>query len=493
MIDIQVCNDMCRILTVLGLREVQALVDMYSFEVEKSEYASRGFNAKSHYKSNWDGKRRLFEKQWQRFPVGLLPGLLKLFSDAGTKYNLIDKREHLPTTDVVMQCNVKERRDYQYSAVVQCILNGYGIVKAATGSGKTVIAAMVAYAIHKDSVFIVHTRDLLYQSFRAFCEILGPDHIGIIGDGKFEPRRITIATVQTLAKAIDEYESYAYDEDYESGGAVEEMNAELEDKISEWAGTIGLVQFDEVQRVASRTAYCVRYMFGNADYAFGYSASPWRDDGADLMIEAAFGSRIVDITASELIRQGYLVRPHILIKPVRDNIWSGNDYNKIYKSAIVENMVRNMQVAGDAIEMYKNGESVLVLVTQLQHGQILEDMIRPTCPDVRFISGKSRMKVRTQTIQDMRDGKLRLIIASTIADVGLDIPRITTIVEAGAGKSSVTALQRLGRIMRPFAGKDHCYYITYRDTAPYLCMQIDSKIRIWRTEPEFDIKEIVNV
>ena len=63
------------------------------------------------------------------------------------------------------------------------------------------------------------------------------------------------------------------------------------------------------------------------------------------------------------------------------------------------------------------------------------------------------------------------------------------IYQSGAGKSSVTALQRLGRVMRPFEGKDKCYFITYRDNAPFLCTQVDNKIRIWRTEPKFIIEE----
>ena len=83
----------------------------------------------------------------------------------------------------------------------------------------------------------------------------------------------------------------------------------------------------------------------------------------------------------------------------------------------------------------------------------------------------------------------KMVEASTIADVGLDVPRLQTVVEAGAGKSSVTALQRLGRVMRPFEGKDECYFITYRDNAPFLCTQVDNKIRIWRTEPKFIIEE----
>lgn len=148
-----------------------------------------------------------------------------------------------------------------------------------------------------------------------------------------------------------------------------------------------------------------------------------------------------------------------------------------------------MQICQDAAAQWARGYNTLILVTQIKHGQILEEILNKySCPAI-FISGKSSMKKRKQAIQDMRDGKRSIMIASTIADVGLDIPRLQCIVEAGAGKSSVTALQRLGRIMRPFDGKDDCVFITYRDHAPFICQHIDRKLEIWRTEEEFIIHE----
>ena len=168
---------------------------------------------------------------------------------------------------------------------------------------------------------------------------------------------------------------------------------------------------------------------------------------------------------------------------------SGN-YTDIYKRYIVENVVRNMQIINDAIKRYNEGMNTLILVTQINHGNTLAEMIKVQYGiDVSFISGKSGMKKRKKAIQDMRDGKISLLIASTIADVGLDIPRLQCIVEAGAGKSSVTALQRLGRVMRPFKGKDSCVFISYIDSAPFINQHINKKIAIWRTEEEFIIYE----
>jgi len=356
-------------------------------------------------------------------------------------------------------------------------------------SGKTTMAGKIIATFGEPTVFIVHTKDLLYQAKESFEHLLSTD-IGQIGDGVVDLKPITVATVQSLANACNkvELESYKYDEE---GGAIDhtELTANNKHAILSWSKSIGLVLFDEVQRVASRTAYSARFMFENAEHAFGLSASPWRDDGTEMMIEGAFGDIIYRVSASELIDQHYLVAPDIIINKVNGNIWSGKDYTSIYRSAVVENPMRNMQICTDAINQYKLGRCTMLLVTQVKHGKILQDMIRHSDIPVQFISGKSNGKYRKQVIEDMRAGKAPLVIATSIADVGLDVPRLQSIVEGGAGKSSVTALQRVGRVIRPFEGKNKAYFVTYRDNAPFLNTQIDKKIEIWNTEPRFNIIE----
>ena len=380
-------------------------------------------------------------------------------------------------------------RDYQKIAICNSIINGNGIVKIATGGGKTVIAGCTIGAYRMKSIFIVHTRDLLYQAKESFQRLFPQETIGQIGDGTIDYQNITVATMQTLAILGNvEVGKNKYDE--ESCDNEEKIIADKikREAFREYAKTVQLVMMDEVQIVCSQTAYGVRFLFEYAANAFGYSASPWRDDGSDLMIEGAFGKRICDVTASELIRKGYLVKPLI---EIHSTYYPTNDqptkYAEIYKKFIVENVMRNVQVADDAIAEYNAGKNTLILVTQIKHGEELQNIMAAMGMPVTFISGKSGTKKRRQAIQDMRDGKIQILIATTIADVGLDIPRLDSLVEAGAGKSSVTALQRLGRIMRPFGNKNTCKFITYSDPVKYLSDQINRKVEIWSTEPEFEI------
>lgn len=485
---IEVTNTKCKILDRLDMNQLAVIQSICSFKVEGSEFKAQAFKnyKRGRGKFEWDGYKKLFSTQHQTFPIGLLSLVRNTLQNYGVPVEIVNSRKAHNCTTYHTIKNYDER-DYQNDAVMTSIMYGNGIVKAATGSGKTTIAARTIGALNKEAIFVVHTRDLLYQTKEAFQRMFPNEDIGQIGDGVIDYQSITVATMQTLAILGGiKYDKYKYDEDYVDN----EDRLDYKYDKTEWnqyRNSVGVVMYDEVQRICSQTAYGTRFMFEKAPYAFGYSASPWRDDGSDLMIEAAFGSRIVDIDASSLIRQGFLVKPIITIKPVKDNVWSGKTYEQVYKSAIVENIFRNIQVVEDATEQYELGRNTLVLVTQIKHGEMLEKMLNDNGVPASFISGKSGMKKRRQTIQDMRDGHAPIVIASTIADVGLDVPRLQSVIEAGAGKSSVTALQRVGRIMRPFNGKDLCYFTTYEDTAPHLCWQVENKIKIWKEESEFVI------
>lgn len=496
-IDIEVTNIDCKILNTLTIDQLALIQSECMFEVENSKYCSMYFKKRTRGAFQWDGKRKLFNIQTRRFPVGLLYRVTKLLRTNGFDINTINKRKVIDNTiDINVDVNAFQIRQYQEEVLRASLFNGNGICKVATGGGKTVIAGLTIANLRKRTIFIVHTRDLLYQTKEVFEKMFNCN-IGQIGDGIIEYEDITVATMQTLAilgRLKDNEKKDKFDEDYNSNEVMLTEQQVKEAKFHEYTNTVQCIMMDEVQIVSSQTAYGVRFLFEYANYAFGYSASPWRDDGSDLMIEAAFGTRIVDISASKLIRLGYLVKPTIIINSTTyDTSGQPSKYVDIYKKYIVENKDRNIQVCNDAIRQWIMGKNTLILVTQIKHGQAIEELLKEYIEfnvEVTFISGKSGMKKRKKAIQDMRDGKISLMIATTIADVGLDIPRLDCIVEAGAGKSSVTALQRLGRIMRPFNNKESCTFITYRDNVRYLRDHIERKKLIWQVEEEFEIIDL---
>ena len=230
-------------------------------------------------------------------------------------------------------------------------------------------------------------------------------------------------------------------------------------------------------------------MITNAYYWIGLSASPWRDDNADLLMEGIIGPVIYTLSASDLIRMGYLVKPIIKMEKVNPVTLTGT-YHQLYRINVVDNQTRNQKIVDDAIGLVEQGLPTLILVKQIKHGKALQKLLKEQFGPVDFISGTDYTEKRNSAIKQMRDGEIDLLIASTIADEGLDIKRLGAVVLAGGGKSSTRALQRIGRVIRPYENKTHAVVIDYADQCDYLKDQAEKRKEIYKTEEEFIILEL---
>lgn len=457
-----------------------------------TSFRPAGFQFTMAYKrGRSDGTIKLFRHS--KFPAGLVGRVTDALKKIDEPYELDiqqaqDEKPDLPLYELVGV----ESRWYQDDAVEAAIMNSRGVIRAPTGSGKTAIGLRVIVARGKHALVIVPTLDLLHQYRRFLSEHLSEDpqssqegvHIGQLGDGVVDPQPITVATVKTAAKAMgvaySKYEFGEYDD--------KERDTDVSpSKLREWIQNIGTLIVDEAHILGAQTVFDVATKIP-CHNKYGMSASPWRDDGADLMIEAATGPVIYRIATETLVDEGFLVPPMIQVVNTKGwwtpaswgqtcanckqqrPAWPNNsrcpncggqnwrsEFTDAYREEIVENEVRNMRIAEIA-----NGysEPTLVLVKQIKHGKLLEPMITGS----RFLSGTDAGTERASVFQEIRDGNLRVIIATTIADLGLDVPALTNLVLAGGGKSSTRHLQRIGRVARPYPGKKFARVIDFDDS-----------------------------
>lgn len=476
----------CRIESgTLSTDVVNALSEACSYEIEGAEHMKRS----GKFGANWDGKKRLYHKGHRKFPTGLYDRVVSILENHG--YEI---QSDVPDEQDVLVGHYNPPgaewcpRDYQNQAVLTATGAGRGMIKVATGGGKTIIAGHIIHVIGRDTVFLVHTKDLLYQAKDVFSKMFGSWHVGQIGDGVVEPADITITTIQTAARALNikyEKDSYAEGEDDWTDGNTDHQNTAIRRTLDE----ARVVFMDECHRVAAPTATAVVSSIRNAPYRYGLSASPWRDDGADLALEAVFGPVIVDIPATDLIERGHLVAPIIRFRQVPAMKFpKGTKYQTIYDQYIVDNQARNELVIADTVSKVRRGLPTLVLVRRIDHGRFLQSHIgsalgRP----VSFLSGKDDSSLRREVIEDLRSGRSDCLVASTVADEGLDIKPLAGLVLAGGGKSSTRALQRVGRILRPFDGKKHCEVTDFWDNAKFLYDHSRARERIYASEPSFSI------
>jgi len=84
-------------------------------------------------------------------------------------------------------------------------------------------------------------------------------------------------------------------------------------------------------------------------------------------------------------------------------------------------------------------------------------------PNVRFIWGKTKRKERKDIIEQCKKRKMQVLIANQILDEGIDIPPITTLVNAVGFRAKSKLVQRWGRSLRTFPGKTHATIIDFLD------------------------------
>jgi superfamily II DNA or RNA helicase len=105
----------------------------------------------------------------------------------------------------------------------------------------------------------------------------------------------------------------------------------------------------------------------------------------------------------------------------------------------------------------------LVLCTSLDHGDTLEAIFRDAGMNTIFISGATGITDREDTFKALEKGQLDVLVSSSIMDVGVDIPGLSLIINAGAGKARSKAIQKVGRGVRNAEGKDDLVFVDIFD------------------------------
>jgi superfamily II DNA or RNA helicase len=647
MVDIYINNVHSKIVGHLPKSVHKTISDHLSYEVPGAKYAIKNSKkGKWGNQKQWDGIIRLYRTPTQSFYSGLLTPLCQILDEIEVDYKKVDNREKPPVNlpDLkFIPFDGYTPRDYQKATVERSVAKSRGLLKIATGGGKTLIMAEIISQIKRSPfMFYVLTTDLMEQAYETFSMVLN-EPIGKIGGGEFDLKKINVCTIQTAIRAIN-YQNNSFkisdylfdDEDKESwkkddldsldkkeelnkliysakGIGVDEClsgdtliltehgyveiqkikekkckyclsydgNKTVYKKIIKWmdqgvkktfdfnfsnnsitctenhlfftqegwkeaktlkigenilcqnaiaekncqkiqkANTFHnqcstkwepLISINENKKInvydievekthcffannllvhnchhaASKTIIDVLSASPNAYWRYGCSATPYREDGAEMVIQGMFGKKIVDINASYLIKNGYLIKPHIIFEKIEHEC-PYKAYQSIYKYCISENEEFNRHVADTAKFLVENDLTVLILVQHYKQGELIKSHFG----DVEFVTGKMSKKKRKQCIQDLRDKKSKCMIATTLADEGLDIPTLDVAILAGGGASATRVNQRIGRTLRKDlkaeTPRDKAVVICYDHKVKYLHDHILKAKRIIKKEPEFEI------
>lgn len=363
-------------------------------------------------------------------PFGCLQDLFKMYP-LGIFENRIVLDKH-----ITYKSNIK-LFDYQEKACKQAYLKKNGIIVMPAGSGKTQTALELVARLALKTLWITHTIDLLNQSYnraeKNFCNI----GLGKIANGKIDiGTHITFATVQTL-KSIN-----------------------LQDYADAWDCII----VDECHRVCGTPAKAgMFYKVINklvARYKYGLTATPYRNTkGTEKAMFCLLGKTIIELEKDVI---GNRVIPATVIKvntnfceiPEECQNTDGTIKYTTLTTVLSQNKERNDSIL-NILKKCKNNYT-LVLTDRVEQMKYLQSKLGYG----NVIDGKTKKDVREKRIQEIRDGKEKVLFATFgLAKEGLDIPRLDRLILASPHRDKATIIQSIGRIERKFEGKENpiCY------------------------------------
>lgn len=410
-----------------GTDAYNAVRTVTSFQVQGAQWSN------AYQKGLWDGRKHLMGRGGT-FPTGLLESVVEALQLAGEEVELEDHRDNIQPQGGTFELegvSFAYPYDYQLAAAQTMVEKKQGIVSVATGGGKTEIACAVTQYIQQRTLFIVTTRELLYQARQRFMKRLGVDEkaVGIIGDSNWCPGTwVTIATLDTLSSRIKTRQ------------------------CQEFLAEQNVLFFDECHHLGSETWYDVSLLIP-AIYRFGLSGTPLdRSDGADLKLIAATGDVIVNIANKFLVDRGVSARANIIFDQINQPTLGRMDYQTAYKLGVVENEIFHKRVVEWVKVLREANLQVLILVESIKHGKILDEYLWTETGGEfiphAYITGEEDTDTRQQALKDLTTGALPVLIASKILDEGVDCPAIDALIVAGSRKSRIKTMQRLGRGLR---------------------------------------------
>jgi superfamily II DNA or RNA helicase len=454
---------------------------LLSFKMAGVEYSPAYKN------TGWDGTTYIMNKK-KEFPLGLIDTVKNFYSENNKDIVIEDSRKTYEANHPLdiypkLKAMGKTPRDYQEEISNIVVGNRRGIIRAATGAGKSLVAALITAKLNKPTMIIVIGLDLLKQFYDLISQIFD-EPIGIVGGGVCKIERINIVSLWTVAKALDisDKDIFELDESVDK----EDFDISNKHKIIKMLDSTKVTLLDECH-IGSCSSMQALYKNIDPESLYGLSGTPHRDDGADLLITGILGEKIVDISADRLINAGVLVPPTIKFINVPAIYTTGSTYPQIYKEYIVESPVRNKLIIENTKKLVEKGYKTLVLFKNIRHGEILLQLMQESGVNCAMLNGKDSLARRTQVKAMLDSGEIDVLLASTILDIGFDAPMISALVLCGSGKSSIRALQRIGRVIRSFPGKKRAIVIDFYDQARYVKHHSRARYNIYKSEKGFNV------
>lgn len=431
---------------------VEAATEVHSYLWESLKYRPAGYDHVYSFKSGrWNGYNYLYKDN--RFRVGLLCRVLDILHDKGIPFELVSKINRTQSVDHHLNKKFIKAYDFQQNVIPVANSNDRGIIVSPTGTGKTVIIALVIDNVKLKTIVLVNDIVLLDQMALSLSRYFDQP-IGMIGDGEFQLENITVSTIQSLLSI---------------GKSKSANNAHKKKALGKYVEEIGLIITDEAHLNDIDSVAEIMPMFPNVSKVFGFSATPYgwlekTEKKENLELEQHLGivvsdSRKIDFEALGLKvpliiesvgRQpiNYEYKRHFKKQYGRTIPDAPKNYKDCVDTEILQNTDYHKLIANKAWDLASSGQSVFIhTIHNLKFGEDIQNLV----PGSVLVNGKTPRLERREIYEALRNKDI-LVLVSDIGGYGLDIPSLNAMMLASDAKD---VRQLIGRVSRSHPNKQY--------------------------------------
>jgi len=327
--------------------QCQEISDMLTFDVPQAKFMP------SYKKKYWDGKVRLYNARKSTIYTGLYNKMVDFAHNGGYE---IEIDPDLKQCDEISLAEAKEfakslglsvePREYQLRAFCLAVRNRRAVLVSPTGSGKSLIAYMIARWYNLKTLIVVPTVSLVIQMTKDFEEYgyTGEIHGIMAGKSKTSDSLFTVSTWQSVFE-------------------------QKKDFFSEYDVIIG----DEAHLFKAKSLTSIMTKMVNTRYRFGMTGTLDGAEVHELVLEGLFG-KIEKITdTSKLIRDKKLANLNIKVivltheAGLKKNVLDGDYHNEL--QTIVSSEARNKFLKNLALSL--KGNTLILYAIVEKHGKYL--------------------------------------------------------------------------------------------------------------------------
>lgn len=367
--------------------------------------------------------------------------LLKVGWPAEDLAGYVDGEAH--AIDLSQEHEQWQLRDYQEMAADSFWEGGSGVVVLPCGAGKTMVGA-ASMAKAKATTLILVTNTVAGRQWRDELlrrTSLTEDEIGEYSVERKEIRPVTIATYQVVTR--------------KTKGQFQAL--ELFDS-RDW----GLIIYDEVHLLPAPVFRMTSDL--QSRRRLGLTATLVREDGREGDVFSLIGPKRFDAPWKDIEAQGWIApadctEVRVQLTEAERMVYATAEQSDKYRLAATT--PAKHKVVRKIMAMHPDEPTLIIGAYLDQLEEIGKEISAPV------IDGKTRTAQREKLYQQFRDGEIRALVVSKVANFSIDLPGATVAIQlSGTFGSRQEEAQRLGRILRPKAdgGGAFFYSVVARDT-----------------------------